>query len=148
MSFGFAVGDFIAVGQLAFTLYRDCFMVAKGAPQEFQVLKGELSNLHSTLKILEEEVKNPNSTLIQAGEDRVRMVTEMVSSINVTLKQLEKVAAKYGMLGDDSKGRKIWMKLKWSANFSSIDSLRNKVPPIFSVLKEICTAYSNVVGLS
>ena len=131
MSFGFAVGDFIAVGQLAFTLYRDCFMVAKGAPQEFQALKGELSNLHNTLKILEEEVKNPKSILIEAGEDRVRMVTEMVSGINVTLKQLEKVATKYGILGDGSKGRKTWVKFKWSVDFSSVDSLRNKVPPVF-----------------
>jgi hypothetical protein len=56
MSFGFSVGDFIAVGQLAFRLYRDCFMVTKGAPQEFQALTGELSNLHNTLKVLEEEV--------------------------------------------------------------------------------------------
>jgi hypothetical protein len=130
MSFGFAIGDFVAVGQLAFTLYRDCFMVAKGAPQEFQALKGELSNLHNTLKILEEELKNPKSILVEAGEDRVRMVKEMVSGINVTLKQLEKVAAKYGILGDGSKGRKIWVKFKWSVDLSSVDSLRNKVPPI------------------
>jgi len=135
MSFGFAVGDFVAVGQLAFTLYRDCFMVAKGAPQELQALKGELSNLHNTLKILEEEAKNPQSILIEAGEDRVRMVKEMVSGINVTLKQLERVAARYGILGDGSKGRKIWVKFKWSVDFSSVDSLRNKVPLIFSVLK-------------
>jgi len=148
MSFGFAVGDFIAVGQLAFTLYRDCFMVAKGAPHEFQALKGELSNLHNTLKILEEEVKNPQSILIEAGEDRVRMVKEMVSGINVTLKQLEKVAAKYGILGDGSKGRKIWAKFKWSVDFSSVDSLRNKVPPVFSVLKWDLYGLLNIVGLS
>ena|SRR5436190_1355740 len=134
MSFGFAVGDFVAVGELAFKLYRDCFMVAKGAPQEFQALKGELSNLQTTLKILEEEVKNPESILIKAGEDRVAMVKEMVAGINKTLKQLEKVAAKYGILGDDSKGRKIWTKLKWSVDFSSVDSLRNKVPPHLFVL--------------
>jgi hypothetical protein len=142
MSAGLAIGEFIAVGQLAFRLYRDCFMVAKGAPQEFQVLKGELSNLNNTLKILEEEVKNSESILLEAGEDRVRMVKEMVSGINVTLKKLEKVAAQYGILGDGSKGKKIWMKIKWSANLSSVDSLRNKVPPTFPVLKWISTAYS------
>jgi hypothetical protein len=135
MSFGFAVGDFVAVGQLASMLYRDCFMVAKGAPQEFQALKGELSNLLNTLKILEEEVKNPQSILIEAGEERVKMVKEMVSGIHVTLKQLEKVAAKYRILGDGSKGRKIWAKFKWSVDFSGIDSLRNKVCLIFSILK-------------
>jgi hypothetical protein len=135
MSFGFAVGDFISVGQLAFRLYRDCFKAAKGAPQEFQALKGELSNLHNALKILEEEVKNPESVLIKAGEDRVRMVNEMVSNVGVTLKKLEKVAAKFGILGDGSKGKKIWVKFKWSVDFSGVDSLRNKVSAIFSVLK-------------
>ena len=113
MSFGFAIGDFVAVGQLAFTLYRDCFKVANCAPQEFQVLKGELSNVYNALKILEEEVKNPESVLIKAGDDRVRMVNEMVSNVGVTLKKLEKVAAKFGILGDASKGRKIWVKFKW-----------------------------------
>jgi hypothetical protein len=106
MSFGFAIGDFVAVGQLAFKLYRDCFKVAKGAPQEFQVLKGELSNLHNALKILEEEVKNPESVLIKAGEDRVRMVNEMVSNVGVTLKKLEKVAAKFGNPRRRFKGEK------------------------------------------
>src|SRR5580698_7546718 len=122
MSFGFSVGDFVTVGQLAFTLYRDCFMVAKDAPQEFLALKGELSNLRHALEILEEQVRNPKSILNKAGDDRVRMVKEMVSGIHVTLKQLEKVAAKYGILGDGSKGKKIWVKFKWSVDFSSVDS--------------------------
>jgi hypothetical protein len=47
---------------------------------------------------------------------------------------LEKVAAKFGVLGDGSKGRKIWAKFKWSVDFSGVDSLRNKVSSIFSVL--------------
>jgi uncharacterized protein YlxW (UPF0749 family) len=135
MSFGFAIGDFVAVGQLAFMLYRDCFKVAKGAPQEFQMLKGELSNLHGALKILEEQVRNPESALAKAGEDRVRMVNEMVSNVGVTLKKLEKVAARFGVLGDTSKGRKIWVRFKWSVDFATIDWLRNKVFSIFSVLK-------------
>jgi hypothetical protein len=63
------------------------------------------------------------------------MVNEMVSSVNATLKQLEKVAAKYGILGDSSKGRKIWTKFKWSVESPSINSLRNKVLPVLSVLK-------------
>jgi hypothetical protein len=134
MSFGFAVGDFVAVGQLAFTLYRDCFMVAKGAPQEFQALKGELSNLRHALEILEEQARDPKSVLNAAGDDRVRMVKEMVSGIHVTLKELEKVAAKYRILGDASKGKKIWVKFKWSVDFASVDSLRNKVSSLSLII--------------
>ena len=133
MSFGFAIGDFIAVGQLAWTLYRDCYTIARGAPQEFQLLLGEISTLSNSLKILQEEVSDPGSTLVRAGEDRVRMVNEMVSRINLTLKELQKVAKKYEILGTGSKGKQIWVKFKWSVEFTSIDSLRSKVRLISSV---------------
>src|SRR5579862_5893933 len=111
MSFGFAIGDFIAVGDLAWRLYQSCYMVARDAPQEFQALKSELSNLHSSLKILIEQAENPDSILAEAGETRIRMVTEMVLGIRETLKKLEAVAVKYGLLEDTLKGRKIWLKL-------------------------------------
>jgi hypothetical protein len=133
MSFGFAIGDFIAVGQLAWMLYRDCYTIARGAPQEFQLLLGEISTLSKSLKILQEEVSDPGSTLVWAGEDRVRMVNEMVSRVNLTLMELQKVAKKYEILGTGSKGKQIWVKLKWSAKFASIDSLRSRVRPISSI---------------
>jgi len=133
MSFGFAVGDVIAVGQLAWTLYRDCYTIARGAPQEFQLLLGEISTLSNSIKILKEEVEEPSSTLRQAGEDRVRMVNEMLSRINVTLKELQKVARKYEILGTGSKRQQIWVKFKWSVEFTSIDSLRSKVCIVYSV---------------
>ncbi len=57
MSFGFALGDFLAVGNLAWKLYRD---------QEFQLLVTEISTLSNSLTILQEEVKDPESTLVQA----------------------------------------------------------------------------------
>ena len=87
----------------------------------------ELSTLSSSLTILQEEVKDPESTLRRAGDDRVRMVKEMVAGIEETLKRLRKVASKYDILGSGSKTKQIWAKLKWSAEFSSIDRLRNKV---------------------
>ena len=110
-------------------LYRDCYKVSHGAPQEFQLLIGEISTLSNSLNILQEEVKDPTSTLVQAGEDRVRMVNEMVSGVGETLKLLEKVAKKYETLGSGSgsKRRQIWAKFKWSVDFSKIDALRNKV---------------------
>lgn len=127
MSFGFSVGDFLAAGELAWKLYQKCYKVARGAPKEFQLLLGEISTLSNSLKILQEDALDPGSVLVQAGEDRVRMVKEMVSRIEITLTQLEKVAMKYDILRPSSKGKKIWMKAKWSFEFTSLDSLRNKV---------------------
>lgn len=79
------------------------------------------------MQILQNEVKNPRSTLVQAGEVRVRMVNDIVKGIDETLKRLEKVAKKYEVLGSSSKGKHFWVKLKWSVEFSKIDGLRNKV---------------------
>lgn len=79
------------------------------------------------MAILQEEAKDPDSALVQAGEDRVRMVNEMVNGIGDTLRKLEKVARKYEILGSSSKRRQLWTKFKWSVEFSSIDALRNKV---------------------
>ncbi|MCJ1450107.1 hypothetical protein MMC28_000436 [Mycoblastus sanguinarius] len=95
MSLGFAVGDFIAVGNLAW--------IARGAPQEFQLLVREISTLSNSLGILQEEVNDSKSTLVLAGEDRVRMVNEMMGRIDITLKELEKVAKKYEVLNSGSK---------------------------------------------
>ena len=87
----------------------------------------ELSTLSNSITILQEEAKDPKSTLTRSGNDRIRMVNEMVAGIEETLKRLKKVASKYDMLGSGSKTKQIWAKFKWSAEFSSIDRLRNKV---------------------
>lgn len=55
------------------------------------------------------------------------MMNEMVSRVGETLKLLEKAAKKYEILGSGSKKRQIWVKFKWSVDFSKIDTLRNKV---------------------
>ena len=129
MSFGFSVGDIIAVGQLAWTLYRDCYLAARGAPEGFQLLVKEIQTLSGSLNILQEEASNAQSPLVLAGEDRVRMVNEMVERIGGTLKDLQKMATKHKLLGSaaGSRRKQIWAKLSWSLEVSGIDSLRSKV---------------------
>ena len=94
---------------------------------EFSLLVSELSTLSNSITILQEEAKDPKSTLTRSGNDRIRMVNEMVAGIEETLKRLKKVASKYDILGSGSKTKQIWAKFKWLAEFSSIDRLRNKV---------------------
>ncbi|KAF8536972.1 hypothetical protein BDD12DRAFT_982467 [Trichophaea hybrida] len=129
MSFGFAVGDFIAVGQLAWTLYHQCYLVARGAPQEFQHLLGEVTMLSQAIQLLQKEVENPQSTLVRAGEVRVRMVNEMIRRVGVTLRELERYAKRYEKLGDTSqpKRKQIWHKFRWSKDAPDLDSMRNKL---------------------
>jgi hypothetical protein len=60
MSFGHSVGDFIAIGQLTWLVYKAC----NGACSEFQELLRELSPYpHTILHELEDDAKIPTSLL-------------------------------------------------------------------------------------
>ena len=143
MSFGFSAGDFLEVGHLAWRLYRDCYKVARGAPQEFQLLVAEISTLSNSLTILQEEVKDPESTIVQAGEDRVRLIKGMLGNILVTLKKLEKYAKKYEIMGSGSKVRQKWTQVKWSFDWTSIEGLRSKLHQHNSMMSLILTQVGN-----
>lgn len=129
MSFGFGVGDIIGTGQLAFKLWKHCYQVARDAPEEFKILVSDIATLSQSLTFLGEEVNNPNSTLVRAGDDRVRMMREMIVRVDATLNELQKIANKYGQLENLSRGkmRQAWTKFKWSVDASDLDALRNKV---------------------
>lgn len=129
MSFGFGVSDFAGVLQLSWNLYRYCYKVARDAPEDFKLLLGEITMLSQSIKLLQEDAANPESTMVRAGEDRVRMVKEMMIRVEVTLKELEKFAAKYEKFGEVGlpKRKKIWAKFKWSTDATDLDALRNKV---------------------
>jgi len=106
-------------------------------------LVGEISTLSNSLSILQEDVKDPDSALVRAGEDRVRMVNEMVHNISLTLQSLEKVAKKYEILGSGSKKRRLWARFKWSVEMTSIDGLRNKLVYHNTVMNLLLTSVGN-----
>ena len=96
-----------------------------------------MSNLSNSINILLEEVKDPESILVKPGEDRVRMVNEMMVGINDTLMKLQKIAKKYGIIGAGSKARQIWVKFKCLVQSFEIDALRNKVPQFHEQMKHL-----------
>lgn len=110
-------------------LYRDCYLVARGAPQDFKLLVIELSSLSSSINIVRQAVQDPGSALIQAGEERIRSVNGLEIGINDTLTRLEKIIKKYGALSSASTRKTFWAKFKWSMESRNIDGLRAKVSP-------------------
>ena len=127
-----AVGDIIAVGQLAYTLYTKSYKVAGGAPQEFQHLLAEVAILSHAMKFLQEEVEKEDSTLMKAGEYRIQTVNEVVGRVGVTLKALEKHVNRYAKLGHGDElpmVKKMWRAVKWSVDAADLDALRNQVIP-------------------
>lgn len=85
--------------------------------------------LQQSLRLLEEETREPTSTLIRSGEDRIRMVNEMVLRVAGTLRELQEIAEKYEKLGTMSRSgiRQAWAKFKWSVDATDLDALRSKV---------------------
>ena len=98
MSFGFSVGDFVGTAQLAYNLYKYCYKVARDAPQEFKLLATELGTIKTSIELRADEAKDPESALASGGEERVRLVGELLERIQGTLKALQKHAEKFGKL--------------------------------------------------
>lgn len=145
MSFGFAVGDFIAVGDLAHRLWRDVYSVARAAPQDLKELSSELSVLSQSISILVEDLNNPNSTLIMAGDSRVKLVTEMMAGAKETLTKLQDFAKKHGVIRTDDrpKVKKGFDRLRYAKDASALNSLRSKLVYHNGVLNLLLTSVGN-----
>lgn len=127
MSFGFGIGDILAVSELASHLYRRCYFLAPGASQEFQLLLQEIGTLSQSIVILQQEARNPDSVLLRSWEEGDRMNSEMIAGVKVTLSDIGKMAARYEKLKDMSRSERISSMLRGSIDFSELGSLRNQV---------------------
>jgi hypothetical protein len=119
MSFGYSVGDFIAIGQLIWSVYKAC----KGAPGEFQELSRELSTLYTILHELEDDAKTPTSLLNRHGPGRKLELDTLIGNLSTTLKQVEDIVKRYHSLGRDQK--KTWDRVKFATK--DMVDLRSKL---------------------
>ena len=119
ISFGYSVSDFIAVGQLTWTVYKAC----KGAPGEFQELSRELSTLHTILHELGDNATIPTSLLNRYGSGRKLELEALLGNLSSTLKQVEDIVKRYHSLGRDQK--KTWDRVKFATK--DLVDLRSKL---------------------
>jgi len=131
MSFGIGVGDFIAAGQLAQSLYHDVYKVARHAPEEVQILGKELAIFSQSIALLNEEFQDDESILKQAGEDRMALTNNILRDAEATLHALEKILCKHELREDSEKRRGklrfAWDRFKFALDFASINKLRGKL---------------------
>ena len=105
MSFGYSVGDFIALGQLAWQVYKSC----KDAPGSFRNISSEVLSLHAVLKEIEETLSSyalPESKKASLGTIR--------SGCQDVLGDLQSLVNKYESLGSQTK--RTWDRLRWHSN--------------------------------
>ncbi|KAE8447621.1 hypothetical protein EG329_010592 [Mollisiaceae sp. DMI_Dod_QoI] len=133
MSFGFSVGDFIAVGQLAWTVYKGC----KEAPESFANISAEVLSLHAVLKEVEEVLSDqpPSAT-------RQNSLAAITQGCQDVLRDLQALTKKYESLG--SKSKMTWDRMRWGAN--DIAGLRQRLTSNILLLNSFISVSQVVVG--
>ncbi|KAN0116843.1 hypothetical protein V8E51_002820 [Hyaloscypha variabilis] len=131
MSFGFGIGDFIAVGELAERLYKEIYLVARHASQELLALQSEVATLNMSINLLIAEIKDENSTLARSGEERVNTVNGVLAETKKTLLELEKFSQAFGLCqrkaGAFEKVKSVMNKTKFAIDLPKIDALRARL---------------------
>jgi hypothetical protein len=105
MSFGFSVGDFIAVGSLAWKVYKSC----KDAPESFKNISLEVLSLHAVLKETEETLLGH-----PLPPSKVAGLATVTNGCKDVLQNLESLIVKYESLGSNS--RRTWDRMRWHSD--------------------------------
>ena len=139
--FGVGVGDVVVVATFAWNIYKACTfltyrfflsatnepfltaMTGKDASGGFEEVAHEVVTLHTALKELEDETRNPESILNRSGDDKKRELEEIVKNCRSVLQQLEKLLSKYKSLGTDRK--RVWDRIKFGRE--GLQDLREKL---------------------
>ena len=93
MSFGFAVGDFIAVGNLCWSVYKKC----KDSPGNYRELSSEVGALHNVIKEAEELLSQQTLTFEQETK-----LHRSKAGCEEVLTELDELLVKYENLGAKS----------------------------------------------
>lgn len=110
MSFGFSIGDCLAVSTLAANLYLNY----KDAPDDFQELCRVLLTVHTTLGQIQIDADDPRSIISRCSQAQQQELKNIVGYCDETLQQLDRLKEKYSKL--DGKTRKIsWTRMKYGA---------------------------------
>lgn len=93
MSFGFGVGDFLAVGKLCWSVYKKC----KDSPGNYKELSGEVGALHNVMKETEELLSQQR--LSPEQKERLKVAKTGCEDV---LGDLDAMLIKYESLGTKS----------------------------------------------
>ena len=142
MSFGFGIGDFLATGELCWKIYREVYEVARDAPAEVKSLHKELSDMSNVIKALIEDVNNPDSSIAQAGPDRVQLTNDIMKRTKDILDSLELLLKKYDLFSSGKADRRkslfirYWSQIRYAKDARTINDLRAKVRGISNILSD------------
>jgi hypothetical protein len=132
MSFGYSVGDFVMLAQLAWTVVDN----SRKACGEHDELAREVNHLHMVLQRLSDEVSKPDSILSKDKDDRVDDLRNIARECRRLLRVLEKQLARYNALtGGKRSFAKLWQQVRFgNGMMKSLNDVRLKVSTYTSAL--------------
>ncbi|KAJ8070934.1 hypothetical protein OCU04_001292 [Sclerotinia nivalis] len=121
MSFGFGIGDFLAVIELAKKLRQDFI----DAPSQFKDISTEVRSLSIVLQDIDAELSVPDLNAKQTND-----LKEIVFGCRDVLEKLQRILSTYGEMKSDSSGvgkkvKRIWKRLQWEPE--DIKELRSRI---------------------
>lgn len=141
MSFGFSVGDFIALTQLASKVVSG----ARSACGAHDELTREVTSLEIVLRLLEREVAKPNSILKSDNAERKHELATLVEHCDKVLKVLNNILEKYNGLSEEKRRTtKFWKKVKFgNGEMQDLSKIRLELATHTNVL----TMFLNLSGV-
>jgi len=124
MSYGYGIGDFIAVSKLAWDVYN----AYKDAPEDFRNISDEIKSLH--IIIDRHKDKFQDKTLTSDEQSQLREILQGCTNV---LENLDKLRTKYMRLGSDQgSSSQAIDRIKWTQE--SIAELRARLTSNITLL--------------
>jgi hypothetical protein len=149
MSFGYSIGDFVLVTQLAYSVVIN----ARKACGAHSALAREVNSLHVVLVRLESEVSRPESILsggagsedVDRRVEKKKELSGLVSDCERVLKVLASILKKYNALPDDQRiVQKLWQKVRFgNGEMQDLAKIRSEL----ATHTQAITIFLNLLGL-
>jgi hypothetical protein len=133
MSFGFSIGDFVLLIQIARTTFRNC----QEAGDEYIEVANAVRCLHSVLKTLQAEAQRPESKIFKQHPASTAQLLETAEGCKNVLDSLGYILAKYEGLKVDSQagaGKKFWQLFRFGSKAEELVVIRSKLDTYTSTL--------------
>ena len=143
MSFGYSVGDLIAVVQLANRVRRRFV----DSPAQFQAISDEAKGLSNVLRDLDDILSNRSLSQKQRVylQDNLYACTNLLNDLDKTLDDYQ-ILDKSGPNTLNAKSRRIWKRLKWEP--ADISELRARLASNISLLNAFLGSIAISVALT
>jgi archaellum component FlaF (FlaF/FlaG flagellin family) len=126
MSFGYSVGDFLAILQLAKHIVDAC----RDGPSEFRELNREIQSFEIVIQRISTDAKNPQSRLNRKGTARKKDFDQIVENCKITMEEIRKFVDKHSAIDRSDGGaagavRRVWN--SYQVGSEDLNNMRGKL---------------------